>query len=117
MLSLVLGSEITDASVAAIASSYSSLELLDLSGCVLLPAPFVLRFLKIANLMECVMIIAFSLDVSRHRSSISDNGIGMICNEYPETLSKLLLALCPNITSSNIQICFLDYPSQQLVVH
>lgn len=32
MLSLVLGSEITDASVAAIASSYSSLELLDLSG-------------------------------------------------------------------------------------
>lgn len=35
MLSLVLGSEITDASVAAIASSYSNLELLDLSGFVL----------------------------------------------------------------------------------
>ena len=35
MLSLVLGSEITDASVAAIASSYSRLELLDLSGYVL----------------------------------------------------------------------------------
>ena len=34
MLSLVLGSEITDASVAAIASSYSNLELLDLSGYV-----------------------------------------------------------------------------------
>ncbi|GLT62161.1 hypothetical protein SLA2020_348180 [Shorea laevis] len=32
MLSLVLGSEITDASVAAIASSYPNLELLDLSG-------------------------------------------------------------------------------------
>lgn len=32
MLSLVLGSEITDASVAAIASTYSKLELLDLSG-------------------------------------------------------------------------------------
>ena len=32
MLSLLLGSEITDASVAAIASSYSNLELLDLSG-------------------------------------------------------------------------------------
>lgn len=32
MLSLVLGSEVTDVSVAAIASSYSSLELLDLSG-------------------------------------------------------------------------------------
>ena len=35
MLSLVLGSEITDASVAAIASSFSRLELLDLSGYVL----------------------------------------------------------------------------------
>ena len=34
MLSLVLGSEITDASVASIASSYSNLELLDLSGYV-----------------------------------------------------------------------------------
>lgn len=34
MLSLVLGSEITDASVAAIASSYPNLELLDLSGYV-----------------------------------------------------------------------------------
>lgn len=32
MLSLILGSEITDASVAAIASTYSKLELLDLSG-------------------------------------------------------------------------------------
>lgn len=36
MLSLVLGTEITDASVAAISSSYSDLELLDLSGYVLL---------------------------------------------------------------------------------
>lgn len=34
MLSLVLGSEITDASVAAISSSYPNLELLDLSGYV-----------------------------------------------------------------------------------
>jgi hypothetical protein len=34
MLSLVLGSEITDASVAAIASTYPNLELLDLSGYV-----------------------------------------------------------------------------------
>ena len=33
-LSLVLGSEITDASVAAIASSFPNLELLDLSGYV-----------------------------------------------------------------------------------
>ncbi|XP_060178014.1 F-box/LRR-repeat protein 17-like [Lycium barbarum] len=80
MLSLVLGSEITDASVAAITSSYSSLELLDLSG-----------------------------------SSISDSGIGMICNVYPETLSKLLLALCPNITSSGIQFAAAQLPNLELL--
>lgn len=34
MLSLVLGIDITDASVAAISSSYTNLELLDLSGYV-----------------------------------------------------------------------------------
>ncbi|XP_009603053.1 F-box/LRR-repeat protein 17-like [Nicotiana tabacum] len=80
MLSLVLGSEITDASVAAIASSYSRLELLDLSG-----------------------------------SSISDSGIGMICNIFPETLSKLLLALCPNITSSGIQFAAAQLPNLEIM--
>lgn len=40
MLSLVLGSGITDASVAAIASSFSKLELLDLSGYVSSPDSF-----------------------------------------------------------------------------
>ncbi|XP_059298481.1 F-box/LRR-repeat protein 17 [Lycium ferocissimum] len=79
-LSLVLGSEITDASVAAIASSYSRLEFLDLSG-----------------------------------SSISDSGIGMICNVFPETLSKLLLALCPNITSSGIQFAAAQLPNLELM--
>ncbi|XP_019178228.1 PREDICTED: F-box/LRR-repeat protein 17-like [Ipomoea nil] len=80
MLSLVMGSEITDASVAAIASSYSSLELLDLSG-----------------------------------SSISDSGIGMICNVFPENLSKLLLALCPNITSSGIQFAAAQLPNLEIM--
>ncbi|KAA3459326.1 F-box/LRR-repeat protein 17-like [Gossypium australe] len=80
MLSLVLGSEITDASVAAIASSYSKLELLDLSG-----------------------------------SSISDSGIGMICNVFPNTLSRLLLALCPNITSSGIQFATAQLPLLELM--
>ncbi|XP_059625954.1 F-box/LRR-repeat protein 17 [Cornus florida] len=80
MLSLVLGSEITDASVAAITSSYSNLELLDLSG-----------------------------------SSISDSGIGMICNVFPETLSRLLLALCPNITSSGIQFATAQLPLLELM--
>ncbi|KAE8665418.1 F-box/LRR-repeat protein 17 [Hibiscus syriacus] len=80
MLSLVLGSDITDASVAAIASSYSRLELLDLSG-----------------------------------SSISDSGIGMICNVFPNTLSRLLLALCPNITSSGIQFATAQLPLLELM--
>ncbi|KAL8055133.1 hypothetical protein ABFX02_04G036700 [Erythranthe guttata] len=80
MLSLVLGLEITDASVAAIASSFPKLELLDLSG-----------------------------------SSISDSGIGMICNVFPETLSKLLLALCPNITSSGIQFAAAQLPRLELM--
>ncbi|KDP21367.1 hypothetical protein JCGZ_21838 [Jatropha curcas] len=80
MLSLVLGTDITDASVAAIASSYSKLELLDLSG-----------------------------------SSISDGGIGMICNVFPGTLSRLLLALCPNITSSGIQFAAAQLPLLELM--
>ncbi|XP_042057381.1 F-box/LRR-repeat protein 17-like [Salvia splendens] len=80
MLSLVLGLGITDASVAAIASSFTKLELLDLSG-----------------------------------SSISDSGLGMICNVFPETLSKLLLALCPNITSSGIQFAAAQLPCLELM--
>uniref|UniRef100_A0A803PGS7 F-box/LRR-repeat protein 17 n=1 Tax=Cannabis sativa TaxID=3483 RepID=A0A803PGS7_CANSA len=80
MLSLVLGSEITDASVAAIAESYPNLELLDLSG-----------------------------------SGISDNGIGMICNVFPDTLTRFLVALCPNITSSGIQFATAQLPFLELM--
>uniref|UniRef100_A0A7N0UFZ8 F-box domain-containing protein n=1 Tax=Kalanchoe fedtschenkoi TaxID=63787 RepID=A0A7N0UFZ8_KALFE len=80
MLSLVLGSGITDASVAAIASCYPELELLDLSG-----------------------------------SSISDSGIGMICGVFSETLSRLLLALCPNVTSSGIQFATAQLPLLELM--
>ncbi|TKY62397.1 F-box/LRR-repeat protein 17 [Spatholobus suberectus] len=80
MLSLVLGSEVTDASVAAIASSYLNLELLDLSG-----------------------------------SSVSDSGINMICNVFSETLTRLLLALCPNVTSSGIQFATAQLPHLELM--
>ncbi|KAK7393472.1 hypothetical protein VNO78_22029 [Psophocarpus tetragonolobus] len=80
MLSLVLGSEITDASVAAIASSYPNLELLDLSG-----------------------------------SSVSDSGISMICNVFPDTLTRLLLALCPNVTSSGIQFATFQLPHLEIM--
>ncbi|RDX91912.1 F-box/LRR-repeat protein 17, partial [Mucuna pruriens] len=80
MLSLVLGSEVTDASVAAIASSYPNLELLDLSG-----------------------------------SSVSDSGISMICNVFSETLTRLLLALCPNVTSSGIQFATAQLPHLEIM--
>ncbi|KAL0389438.1 UNVERIFIED_CONTAM: F-box/LRR-repeat protein 17 [Sesamum calycinum] len=52
MLSLVLGSEITDASVAAITSSFSKLELLDLSG-----IQFAAAQLPRLELMDCGMTI------------------------------------------------------------
>ncbi|KAJ0716311.1 putative leucine-rich repeat domain superfamily [Helianthus annuus] len=79
MLSLVLGAEITDASVATISKCYSNLDLLDLSG-----------------------------------SSISDSGLWMICNMFPETLTRLLFALCPNITSSGIQFSTAPLPLLEL---
>lgn len=80
MLSLILGSKITDAAVASIVRSCASLELLDLSG-----------------------------------SSISDNGVGMICKAYPRTLSRLLLALCPNVTTRGIQLATAQLPCLQLM--
>ncbi|KAL9331824.1 hypothetical protein ACSQ67_001434 [Phaseolus vulgaris] len=80
MLSLVFGSEVTDASVAAIASSYPNLELLDLSG-----------------------------------SSVSDSGISMICNVFSETLTRLLLAVCPNVTSSGIQFATAQLPHLEIM--
>ncbi|KAD6120105.1 hypothetical protein E3N88_11376 [Mikania micrantha] len=80
MLSLVLGPEITDASVVALSKCYSNLELLDLSG-----------------------------------SSISDSGLGMICNAFPETLTRLLVSLCPNITSSGIQFATAQLPLLELM--
>ncbi|XP_074576151.1 F-box/LRR-repeat protein 17-like [Curcuma longa] len=80
MLSLVLGSRITDDAVTSIASRYTNLELLDLSG-----------------------------------SSISDNGLRMICNVLPKTLSRLLLSLCPNITCSGLQFAVTQLPLLQLI--
>ncbi|CAH8382723.1 unnamed protein product [Eruca vesicaria subsp. sativa] len=80
MLSLILGIDITDASVAAISSIYTNLELLDLSG-----------------------------------SSITDTGLGMICDFLPDTLSKLLVASCPNITSSGIQFATAQLPLLELM--
>ncbi|KAG5567501.1 hypothetical protein RHGRI_002898 [Rhododendron griersonianum] len=60
----------------------------------------------------------FTSNTSTNRitgSTISDSGIGMICNVFPETLSKLLLALCPNITSSGIQFAAAQLPLLELM--
>ncbi|CAM0875803.1 unnamed protein product [Alopecurus aequalis] len=80
MLSLILGSKVTDTAVASIVRSCASLDMLDLSG-----------------------------------SGISDNGVGMICKAFPHTLSRLLLALCPNITASGIQAATSQLPLLQLM--
>jgi hypothetical protein len=47
--------------------------------------------------------------LSFSRSSISDNGVGMICMAYPHTLSRLLLALCPNMTTRKLYIYLTTY--------
>uniref|UniRef100_A0ACD5YED0 Uncharacterized protein n=1 Tax=Avena sativa TaxID=4498 RepID=A0ACD5YED0_AVESA len=80
MLSLLLGKKLTDAAVASIVRSYTSLELLDLSG-----------------------------------SSITDNGIGMVSKAFPDTLTRLLLAMCPNITSYGVQVAAVQLPLLQLM--
>ncbi|KAF8692204.1 hypothetical protein HU200_039807 [Digitaria exilis] len=43
-------------------------------------------------------------------SSITDNGLGMISNAFPNTLISLLVALCPNITSSGVQVAAAQLP-------
>ncbi|CAM0949081.1 unnamed protein product [Alopecurus aequalis] len=80
MLSLLLGKKITDAAVASIVRSYTSLELLDLSG-----------------------------------SSITDNGLGMVCKAFPDSLIRLFLAMCPNITSYGVQMAGTQLPLLQLL--
>ncbi|XP_044386873.1 F-box/LRR-repeat protein 17 isoform X1 [Triticum aestivum] len=80
MLSLLLGKKITDAAVASIVRSFTSLELLDLSG-----------------------------------SCITDNGLGMVSKAFPDTLTRLLLAMCPNITSYGVQVATAQLPLLQLM--
>ncbi|GJN24014.1 hypothetical protein PR202_gb11718 [Eleusine coracana subsp. coracana] len=48
-------------------------------------------------------------------SSISDNGVGMICKAFPHTLSRLLIALCPNVTTRGIQLATAQLPCLQLM--
>ncbi|CAI9294799.1 unnamed protein product [Lactuca saligna] len=59
---------------------------------------------------------AYEVSVN-YRSSISNCGIGMMCNVYPETLTRMLVALCPNITSSGIQFATTKLPFLELMNH
>ncbi|XP_066356065.1 F-box/LRR-repeat protein 17-like [Miscanthus floridulus] len=43
-------------------------------------------------------------------SGITDNGLGMISNAFPNTLTFLLLARCPNITSFGVQVAAAQLP-------
>ncbi|KAH9318353.1 hypothetical protein KI387_020122, partial [Taxus chinensis] len=80
MLSLTFGSGITDASVAALASSWNNLQMLDLSG-----------------------------------SSITDRGLGIICSAFSGTLSKLLIALCRQISIAGLQMVATQLPFLELL--
>ncbi|KAH0451154.1 hypothetical protein IEQ34_018453 [Dendrobium chrysotoxum] len=60
-----------------------------------------------ASIIACYTNLEL-LDLSG--SSITDNGVGMICNALPRTLSTLRLALWPNITSSGIQFATAQLP-------
>nr|GEV06079.1 hypothetical protein [Tanacetum cinerariifolium] len=43
-------------------------------------------------------------------SSINDSGIEMICNVFPDTLTRLLVSQCSYITSSGIQFATAQFP-------
>ncbi|GJZ59640.1 F-box/LRR-repeat protein 17 [Tanacetum coccineum] len=53
--------------------------------------------------------------VNAEMSSISDSGIGMICNVFPDKLTRLLVSQCPNITSSGIQFATAQLPLLELM--
>uniref|UniRef100_A0A453JRN6 Uncharacterized protein n=1 Tax=Aegilops tauschii subsp. strangulata TaxID=200361 RepID=A0A453JRN6_AEGTS len=49
------------------------------------------------------------------RSCITDNGLGMVSKAFPDTLTRLLLAMCPNITSYGVQVATAQLPLLQLM--
>ncbi|BBH10240.1 RNI-like superfamily protein [Prunus dulcis] len=59
--------------------------------------------------------VVLALTAAQLRSSITDSGIGMICNVFPDTLSRLLVALCPNISASFIQFATAQLPLLELL--
>ncbi|KAL9267783.1 F-box/LRR-repeat protein 17-like protein [Drosera capensis] len=59
--------------------------------------------------------VVLALTGANLRSSISDSGISMICNVFSQSLSKLLLAACPNVTSSGVQFATAQLPLLELM--
>ncbi|KAJ6412243.1 hypothetical protein OIU84_005326 [Salix udensis] len=74
-----------------------------------------LRGLRMLSLVFGTEITDASKLLDLSGSSISDSGIGMICNVFPGTLSRFLLAVCPNITSSGIQFATAQLPLLELM--
>lgn len=48
-------------------------------------------------------------------SNITDNALGMISKTFPDTLTRLLLAMCLNITSCGVQMVAAQLPLLQLL--
>uniref|UniRef100_A0A0A9GKB1 Uncharacterized protein n=1 Tax=Arundo donax TaxID=35708 RepID=A0A0A9GKB1_ARUDO len=72
---------------------------------------------KITDAAVASIVLSYAslelLDLSG--SSITDNGLGMICKAFPHTLTRLLLALCPNITSCGVQAAAAQLPLLRLM--
>ncbi|GJV50328.1 F-box/LRR-repeat protein 17 [Tanacetum coccineum] len=62
-----------------------------------------LRGLRMLSLAFGPEVTDASVIMDCELSSISDSGIGMICNVFPDTLTRLLVSQCSYITSSGIQ--------------
>ncbi|GJX25643.1 F-box/LRR-repeat protein 17 [Tanacetum coccineum] len=83
----------------------------------------VVLFLTATNLRGLRMLsLAFGPEVTDasvimdcELSSISDSGIGMICNVFPDTLTRLLVSQCSYITSSGIQFATAQLPLLELM--
>ncbi|MFS8009926.1 hypothetical protein Hanom_Chr14g01291031 [Helianthus anomalus] len=73
------------------------------------------NFYCVSNLQSQKQLYQRTLSDHFRELRISDSGLGMICNMFPETLTRLLFALCPNITSSGIQFSTAQLPLLELI--
>ncbi|GJW74237.1 F-box/LRR-repeat protein 17 [Tanacetum coccineum] len=74
-----------------------------------------LRGLRMLSLAFGPEVTDASVIMDCELSSISDSGIGMICNVFPDTLTRLLVSQCSYITSSGIQFATAQLPLLELM--